>query len=278
MIEWVSASGAAELLGTSVRTVRALARSNKVASRVGHHPYLPRPWYRAPELRKWVIASTAGVEGCSSTQKRTRPRRYSWTGSVTNAEAARFLRCPLSVVKYLLSINKLHEWARGGLVRGEVFRLKQSIRHLAQTGSLDVRRWPTPTSRKLWFRRGDLQKLLDAYVLEIRTDKETRIYSTAIRRSNKIARARKYAPGELVTKADAARILGCSVRGIEYLISVRRLRSIRLGHRTVVLKKKKVVSLQRRRRVGPGKKTGVRKSLLLNLTNAVGMTPRTAAQ
>lgn len=275
MSEWISAAGAAELLGISVRTVRTLARGRKVASRVGHYPYSPRPWYRAPELRKWITHVSRSKD--SSKVRWTRQRKYSWAESVTKAEAARFLRCPVSVVNYLLAISKLHEWARGGLVRGEVFRLKQSIRRLLETGRLDLRQWPTRTSQKLWFRRRDLQKLIDAYVLEL-PDKETGTYSTAIRRSNKIARARKYGPGDLVTKADAALILGCSLRGIEYLISVGRLRSIRLGHRTVVLKRKRVISLQRRRRVGSGKKTGVRKSFLLNLTNAVGMRPRTVAQ
>jgi hypothetical protein len=277
MDEWLSAAGAADLLDVSIRTVRSLARTGKVASRVGHHPHLPRPWYRAPELRQWVIAYATSVKASSNTQ-RTRPRKYSWAEAVTKAETARFLRCPVSVVEYLLSINKLHEWARGGLVRGEVFRLKQSIRLLAQTGKLDFRLWPTLKSRKLWFCRRDLQKLIDAYVLEISNEKETGAYHTALRRSDKIARARKYAPGDLVTKADAAQILGCSVRGVEYLMSVGRLRPIRLGHRTVVLKRKKVLSLQRRRRIGPGKKTGVRKFTFLDLTNAVGMTPRPVAQ
>jgi short subunit dehydrogenase-like uncharacterized protein len=180
-------------------------------------------------------------------------------------------------VNYLLAINKLHEWAAGGLVRGEVFQLKQSIRRLLGSGKLDSRKWTTTTSRKLWFRTRDLQKLKNAYVVEV-PDKEMGTYSTAIRRSNKIARVRKYGPGDLITKADAALVLGCSLRGIEYLISVGRLRSVRLGHRTVVLKRKRVISLQRRRRVGSGKKTGVRKSILLNLTNAVGMTRRTVAR
>jgi hypothetical protein len=275
MSEWISAADAAKLLGVSVRTVRALARSRKVASRTGHHPYAPRPWYRAPELRRWITVHVFRSKDFSNV--RTRPRQYSWAKSVTKAEAARFLRCPISVVNYLLAINKLHEWAAGGLIRGEVFQLKQSMRRLLESGKLDFRKWTTTTSRKLWFRTRDLQKLKNAYVVEI-PDNETGTYSTAIRRSHKIARARKYGPGDLITKADAALILGCSLRGIEYLISVGRLRSVRLGHRTVGLKRKRVISLQRRRRVGSGKKIGVRKAILLNLTRAVGMTPRTVVR
>jgi hypothetical protein len=131
MSEWISAAAAAELLGVSVRTVRTLARSRKVASRVRHHPYLPRPWYRAPELRKWITTQVSRTKDSSNLQW-TRQRKYSWAESVTKAEAARFLRCPVSVVNYLLAINKLHEWAKGGLVRGEVFRLRQSIRRFAR--------------------------------------------------------------------------------------------------------------------------------------------------
>jgi hypothetical protein len=204
-------------------------------------------------------------------------RKYSWSDSINKSQAARFLGCSLSDIDHLISIYKLHEWARGGLIRSEVFRLKQSIRLLAQRGRLDVQQWLHAKPRKLWFLEQDVQRLLDDYILEIPHGQEIIHYARAIRRSDKVARARKYAPRELITKADAARILRCSVRGVEYLISVGRLRSIRLGYRTVVLKQKKVLSLARRRKVGPGRKTGARKSLVLDLTNAVGMGPSKAS-
>src|SRR5205823_4652347 len=99
--------------------------------------------------------------------------------------------------------------------------------------------------------RAHLDELLQAYTLHESPNGGTVLSGTI--RSLKLA-GLKYSPGELVTKADSALILGCSIRGVEYLMVTRKLRPIKF-RRTTVFKRKKVFAL-RRRRLRYGRRTG----------------------
>ena len=113
--------------------------------------------------------------------------------------------------------------------------------------------------RKLWFRKSALDNLLRAHILFGPDGKGTQL--SAALRSRKILLVHKYPPGELLTKLDAAFVLGRSIRGVEYLMENQRLQplGLNLGHRTVVFKRSAVVGLQRE--LNPrGKKIGTTKA------------------
>ncbi len=138
-------------------------------------------------------------------------------------------------------------------------RARLSVRtllELARKGKIDCRSAALPpvgrsrpgrpphTGRKLWFRRGSLYWLImrKQLVFDCRTEPSHFFISDTLS-SKKIASSR-YSPGEVITKAEAARILGCSIRGVEYLTGLGQLKAIRLGHRLVVFSCKKVLALK----------------------------------
>jgi hypothetical protein len=120
----------------------------------------------------------------------------------------------------------------------------QTLRRLAQNRRIEFYQ-RTPCG-KFWFEKGVLDRFLSAFLIPTADGKQA--VSTAVR-SSKILLAGKYMPGELVTKADAALMLGLKIRGIEHLVANKELRPapVNLGYRTVAFVRKSVVALQRNR-------------------------------
>jgi len=133
----------------------------------------------------------------------------------------------------------------------------QTIRMLARTAKLPFFTSDSRSPRKLWFREGDLETLIEAYTLR-RAD-GTGVLSAAIR-SRRIAREKKYSAGKLITKSDAAFLLEYSRRGIEYHVEAGHLRSITLGHRTTALLRRDVIAWQRKR-MRWGRRTGSKNTI-----------------
>jgi hypothetical protein len=105
--------------------------------------------------------------------------------------------------------------------------------------------------RKLWFSKSSLHRLVAAHwVVEPRS----RFVCTSETLGSRKVASSRYAPGEVITKAEAARILDCSIRGVEHLVDMEQLKAIRLGHRLVVFQYKKVRALQRVRTPRSGKR------------------------
>jgi hypothetical protein len=280
--EWIPTAAAARYAGLSIRALRVFARNGKVDFRVGRDPCRPRYWYHAPELQKLTRAFALRADD-SMKRKMIRPvRKYSYCDFISKGVAAQFIGCRISQIKYLVSIGRLGEYG-GGLMCREIIALYRTLQLLAKNGKLNSRDCRSPNGRKFWFHKNALRKLLQNHTMLL-PNSASRALSGTIR-SQKIA-ALKYPPGVLVTKADAALILGCSLRGVEYLMSIGRLKSLKLGHRVgrrVVFKQKSVLALQRRR-IRTGRKTGVRKSfektskrLLRDLTNSVGIASQKVA-
>ena len=132
----------------------------------------------------------------------------------------------------------------------------RTLRMLARTAKLKFFTSDARSPRKLWFREGDLEKLIEAYTLR-RAD-GAQVLSAAIR-SRRIACQKKYSAGKLITKSDAAFLLGCSRRGIEYHVEAGHLRRVTLGHRTTALLRRDAIALQRKR-MRWGKRTGSKKT------------------
>jgi hypothetical protein len=108
--------------------------------------------------------------------------------------------------------------------------------------------------RRVGFHKISVSQFVDAHRIFqplSESDHTSRISETVA--SRRVADS-KFFPGEIISKADAAFILGCSRRGIEYLMDVGQLKPISLGHRTVVFRQKKVRALERQRRPRSGKR------------------------
>jgi hypothetical protein len=128
----------------------------------------------------------------------------------------------------------------------------RTIRMLARKGKLEYFIGDNASAKKIWITESALEKLREAYTLQARDGKT--ICSAAVR-SRKIASEKKHAAGKLVTKRDAAFLLDCSERGIDYQVKVRKLSRIKLGYRTVVYRLRDVIAL-RRKRIRFGRKIG----------------------
>jgi hypothetical protein len=164
-----------------------------------------------------------------------------WMPSI---EAGRYLQLSASTLCALARSHKIQSRKGRRSTRGRARRAIHSRR---------ARR------RKLWFRKSQLDNFLRAHILFGPDGKDTQL--SAALRSRKILLVHKYEPGELLTKLDAAFVLGRSIRGVEYLMENQRLKplGLNLGHRTVVFKRSTVVRLQRE--LNPrGKKIGTTKA------------------
>jgi hypothetical protein len=230
--------------------LRAYARAGKISFVTGWNPnYRARPWYRAVELRDLIQRYVHKAHQTHNPIPIQQALCYD-LDAITKPEAARFLGAEISDIDYLVAIGRLGEWAnRPGLVFGEVVRLWRILTKLAAAGKLENRKTlketKKKTSRNLWISRSALTKLLEELTI-VAPDGRRALSSAA--RMEKLALAR-YAVGELVTKQDAAFMLGLSIRGIEHLMETSKLVPIRLikNHKQTLFRRRRVIALARRR-------------------------------
>lgn len=137
-----------------------------------------------------------------------------------------------------------------------VYLSVRTLLQFARSGKIDFKLGaylgrPSNGGRKLWFHEDSLHRLVARH--RIVEPQSRLVFISETLSSRKVASSR-YSPGEVITKAEAAFILGCSIRGVEHLADMGRLKAIRLGHRLVVFKHKKVRALQRVRAPRSGKR------------------------
>lgn len=125
----------------------------------------------------------------------------------------------------------------------------RTLQEFARSGKIDFTLGtyssPRDGAGKLWFHTASLERLVEAHKYRWYSGYFTFVSQTLS--SRKVA-ASKYFPGEVITKAEASVILKLSIRGIEDLMDRGHLKPIRLGHRLVLFRRKKVYALERLRR------------------------------
>jgi hypothetical protein len=259
---WISTADAVCSSGLPARTLRKLARAGKVKFK----RYRPiEKWYQAPRLRNLVRRYAK-----RQPDDPTPLGAYFGDESLSPAVAARFLGCSAQDVQYLLSIGRLDQYASGLLIPYQLVSLQRTLKRLARAGRLNFKIERRP-GRNFLFLKTSLQRLIDAHT--IARGQSTRVSRTL--RSCKIATL-KFPPGELMDKRDAAFLLSCSVRGVEYLMSIGRLRPIAISKRRVAFKRRNVLAVHRFRLRHGRKKMETRKNI--SLSKAVGIEPQKLAK
>lgn len=253
---WISCRDAARLTGASPAVLRALARAKKLECRWGWHPLGLRPWYSAPELSSMVAHYISFPPNAARQAKESRARENQsfWNDAVSDAAAARFLHADESAMAYLLQTRLTSRWAsprraNRDLPRHEVLKLRRTLRKLAGAGKLKpaVVSSSTESPRNLWFPAVAIDRLVKSLTL---TNAQGQTALSSAARSVKLAESR-FTVGELITKIDAAFILGASKRGVEHLMlgSKPKLKVVKRVSckREVFFDRSAVVALARRR-------------------------------
>jgi excisionase family DNA binding protein len=146
--------------------------------------------------------------------------------SLSSSEAASYITSVVAGMRF--SARTLLTLAKNGKVQYKLGAYHSSAR----------------AGRKFWFSEASLERLMAAH----RVFNPHGFFRISRTLASRMIAGSPYPPGKVITIADAAWVLNCSISFVHYLIKQGQLKAIRLGdYRLVVIKYERVRAFQLRR-------------------------------